>query len=87
MINAENVENFMKSLGLKLPFNKLEIEKFINERRGMSAKNLLDIQTKKRKDNLNELRNNENNNSIYVKKKEEETYQMNGDENEYENQI
>ena len=50
--NGENIENFIKSLGIKLPFNRLEIEKFINERRSMTMKNLITIQNKMKRENF-----------------------------------
>ena len=53
--NGENIENFMKFLGLKLPFNKIDIEKFINERRSITMKNLLGIQNNLKKENKKEI--------------------------------
>ena len=44
--NGETVEYFFKFLGFKLPFNKLEMEKFINDRRALTIKNLIDLQRK-----------------------------------------
>ena len=50
-INEEKIEIFFQNMGLKLPFNKLELEKFINDRRNMSTKNFMNLQqTKKRGD-------------------------------------
>ena len=65
--NGENIENFIKLLGIKLPFNRLEIEKFINERRSMTMKNLLNIQNKKKIENIKKKFN-----DLYHLKKEEE---------------
>ena len=53
--NGENIENFMKFLGLKIPFNKIDIEKFINERRSITMKNLLGIQNNLKKENKKEI--------------------------------
>ena len=58
--NGENIENFMKFMEFKLPFNKIEMENFINERRSITMKNLLDLQNKTKKKELNELKNNIN---------------------------
>ena len=44
--NGETVEYFFKFLGLKLPFDKLEMENFINDRRALTMKNLLELQRK-----------------------------------------
>ena len=60
-INVENIENFMKLLGLKLPYSRIEIEKFINERRNMTYKNLINVQHKMKIDTLNELAKNSEN--------------------------
>ena len=50
-INDEKIEKFLGDLGLKLPFNKAELENFIRERKNMSSKNYLSLQqTKKRKE-------------------------------------
>ena len=50
-INDEKIEKFLGDLGLKLPFNKVELENFIRERKNMSSKNYLNLQqTKKRKE-------------------------------------
>ena len=53
--NAENIENFMKYLGLKIPFNKLETEKLINERNNKKSKKLLIEQVNIKKDKRNEM--------------------------------
>ena len=42
-LNEINLEKFFQILGLKLPFDKVELEKFINERRSMSMKNMISI--------------------------------------------
>ena len=42
--NGETIENFIEFLGLKTPFNKLEMENFINDRRSMDFKNLIKLQ-------------------------------------------
>ena len=66
-INPENIEYFFtKILGLKIPFNKIEIEKFINERRSLTTKNLIFIQNKLKKENSLKINNelNEKKNDI-----------------------
>ena len=71
--NATHIENFMKFLGLKLPYNRLEIEKFINERRSISVKGLLSIQNNLKREKRNES-----------SKKEESHEQSNDNEEEEE---
>ena len=43
----KNIEEFFDKLGFKLPFDKVELEKFINQRRSMSTKNFTNIQNSK----------------------------------------
>ena len=40
--NGETIEYFFKFLGLKTPYNRLEMENFINDRRALTMKNLLE---------------------------------------------
>ena len=57
-LTEEKLEKFFNNLGLKLPFDKVELEKFINDRRNMSVKNFLNLQqTKKRKEKNNNYNN------------------------------
>ena len=57
-LNPENIEYFfMNILRLKMPFNKIEIEKFINERRSLTIKNLISIQNKLKKENKLKISN------------------------------
>ena len=64
-ISDKNIENFLQNLGLKLPFNKVELEKFINERRSMTMKNMLSLQhSKKLEEAKNYINSNKNNNEI-----------------------
>ena len=64
-VNGETVEYFFKFLGLKLPYNKLEMENFINDRRALTMKNLLELQ-RKIKTNVSEYKE-----GRYVDKEEE----------------
>ena len=48
--NESNLEQFIQFLGLRLPFNKLELENFINDRRAMTLKNLLELQRQIKKE-------------------------------------
>ena len=60
--NYNTIEHFCQNImGLKLPFDKVQLEKFINERRSMPMKNLLNLQHTKK---LEEAKNYINNNSI-----------------------
>ena len=56
--SGQAIEYFFKFLGLKLPYDKLEMEKFITERRGLSIKDLIELQ-KKIKNNANDYRKGE----------------------------
>ena len=58
--NGDTIQNFFNYIGLKLPYNKLEIEKFINSRRSMNAKNLLDLQKEIKKEKIAEYKKMEN---------------------------
>ena len=62
----DNVENFLKNLGLKLPFNKIELEKFINERRSMTMKNMLTLQHDKKREEAKNHNNNINSNNTKI---------------------
>ena len=42
--SGDNIEKFMKYLEFKIPYNRIEMENFINERRSMTIKNMLTIQ-------------------------------------------
>ena len=75
-LNEINLEKFFQILGLKLPFDKVELEKFINERRSMSMKNMLSIQHNLK---LEEAKNYANN-----KKNEENSDEENDNENDNE---
>ena len=48
--NESNLEQFIQFLGLRLPFNKFELENFINDRRAMTLKNLLELQRQIKKE-------------------------------------
>ena len=56
-INEEKIEKFFKNLGFKLPFDKIELEKFVNERRNMSAKNFINLQQSKIKEEKKSINN------------------------------
>ncbi len=58
--NGDTIQNFFNYIGLKLPYNKLEIEKFINSRRSMNTKNLLDLKNEIKKEKIAEYKKLEN---------------------------
>ena len=58
--NGDTIQNFFNYIGLKLPYNKLEIEKFINSRRSMNTKNLLDLKNEIKKEKIAEDKKLEN---------------------------
>ena len=73
--NGETIEYFFKFLGLKLPFNKIEMENFINDRRALTMKNLLELQ-RKIKSNVDEYKNGKYFDLEEEKKKEEKRKMM-----------
>ena len=78
----KNIEKFLQNLGLKLPFDKVELEKFINERRSMTMKNLLNLQHIKK---LEEAKNFINNNKKIKNEKNVENERNNNDNDIIEN--
>ena len=78
--NGETIENFIEFLGLKTPFNKLEMENFINDRRSMDFKNLIKLQK--------EIKNSETMKEIKgLKEKENNKEKENEKEKEKENEF
>ena len=57
--NGETIEYFLKFLGLDLPFEKYELEQYINDKRSMTVKNLLTLQQELRKNDVNEFKKTE----------------------------
>jgi hypothetical protein len=55
--DANTVQAFFDFLGLKLPFNKREVEEFINDRRALSAKQLSKLQQKIKKEKIDLMKN------------------------------
>lgn len=51
-LTSDNVKNFIEYLGLKVPFERREIENYINERRGMNAKEFFELQQKIKKEKI-----------------------------------
>ena len=78
----KNIEKFLQNLGLKLPFDKVELEKFINERRSMTMKNLLNLQHIKK---LEEAKNFINNNKKIKNEKNVENERNNNGNDIIEN--
>ena len=74
-INGETVEYFFKFLGFKIPFNKLEMENFINDRRSLTIKNLLDLQRKIKMD-VNDYKDGKYKDNEEDKKKEKKKKNM-----------
>jgi len=54
--NGETMEYFFKFLGLELPFEKYDLEQYINDRRSMTVKNLLNLQQELRKNDVNDFK-------------------------------
>jgi hypothetical protein len=68
--NGDNIEKFMKYLKFKIPYNRIEMENFINERRSMTIKSMLSIQHQIKIMDLN--KKNKGNDSKENKEKEQE---------------
>lgn len=58
-VDDKMVQSFFDFLGLKIPFNKREVEDFINDRRALSAKQLSRLQQKIKKEKINMVKNEE----------------------------
>ena len=67
--NGITVEYFLKFMGLELPFDKLDLEQYINDRRAMTVKDLLNLQQELRKNDVMEFKKKEM--EIEEKKKKE----------------
>jgi hypothetical protein len=59
-LNEENLEKFFKKMGLKLPFNKLDIVHFINDKKNMSMKELINKEHLKKIEELIHHKKNKN---------------------------
>ena len=73
--NGETIEYFFKFLGLNLPYNRIEMENFINDRRALTMKNLLELQ-RKIKSNVSEYKKGQYVDKEEEKKKEEKRKMM-----------
>ena len=73
--NGETIEYFFKFLGFQLPYNKKEMENFINDRRALTMKNLLELQ-RKIKTNVSGYKNGQYVDLEEEKKKEEKRKMM-----------
>ena len=67
--NGTNIEYFLKFMGMELPFNKNDLEQYINDRRSMTVKELLNLQQELRKNDVVEFKKKEM--EIEEKKKKE----------------
>ena len=54
--NGETMDYFFKFLGLELPFEKYELEQYINDKRSMTVKNLLNLQRELRNNDVNDFK-------------------------------
>ena len=59
-LKEENLEKFFKKMGLKLPFNKLDIVHFINDKKNMSMKELINKEHLKKIEELIHHKKNKN---------------------------
>ena len=67
--NGTTIEYFLKFMGMELPFNKNDLEQYINDRRAMTVKELLNLQQELRKNDVVEFKKKEM--EIEEKKKKE----------------
>ena len=67
--NGTTIEYFLKFMGMELPFNKNDLEQYINDRRSMTVKELLNLQQELRKNDVVEFKKKEM--EIEEKKKKE----------------
>ena len=67
--NGVTMEYFLKFMGLELPFDKKDLELYINDRRSMKVKDLLNLQQELRKNDVVEFKKKEM--EIEEKKKKE----------------
>ena len=67
--NGTTIDYFLKFMGLELPFNKNDLEQYINDRRSMTVKELLNLQQELRKNDVVEFKKKEM--EIEEKKKKE----------------
>ena len=87
-MSAENIDTFMKKIGLKIPFNKNALEKLINQKKlNINKLNKKDDDNKSR--NKKEEKSNETSsviNNNKTKKKEEESEDEDEEEEEDEDE-
>ena len=57
--NGVTIEYFLKFMGLELPFNKNDLEQYINDRRSMTVKELINLQQELRKNDVVEFKKKE----------------------------
>ena len=57
--NGQSMEYFFKFMGLELPFDKSDLEMYINDRRSMTVKNLINLQQELRKNDVLEFKKKE----------------------------
>ena len=57
--NGVTMEYFLKFMGLELPFDKRDLEMYINDRRSMTVKDLLNLQQELRKNDVVEFKKKE----------------------------
>ena len=57
--NGVTMEYFLKFMGLELPFDKKDLEMYINDRRSMTVKDLLNLQQELRKNDVVEFKKKE----------------------------
>lgn len=55
-IDISSLKNLVDFMNLKLPYNKRQLEDFINDRRALSAKELIRLQSQTKKDNSDFIR-------------------------------
>ena len=81
--NGGTIENFMHFLQFKLPFKRNELENFINDKRGMTVKKLINTQKELK---YNEVTQDLITNNVNKNKEEENKKENDNNENQEENE-
>ena len=71
-IDILSMKNLIDFMGLKIPYNKKELEDFINDRRAISAKELLKLKAQVKKEKSEILNNKNSDLTNFLKKRESE---------------
>ena len=82
--NGQTIEYFFNYLGLELPFDKYQLEQYINSRRAMTVKNLLSLQQELKKKDVLEFKKSEMEKEEEIKKEKYKKRRMKLDKKKME---